>query len=159
MTLTCNTFPISEYIYFRQRPVTPDWYKTGLCKFVIETISNGQFMGIWLAGLYTIYATQSLPQKRKVFIFVQYINCCLSDFLWLWCFLDILISILCQIILSSSCVCHRWPILWIVYPAILERIESDRILLYFAIAEYILMHYDYIRTRIARVDLLSFTDV
>ena len=30
-------------------------------------------MGIWLADLYATYATQYLPKKCKVFIFVQYI--------------------------------------------------------------------------------------
>ena len=32
-----------------------------------------QSMGIWRADLYATYATQSLPKKCKVFIFVQYI--------------------------------------------------------------------------------------
>ena len=38
----------------------------------IKTASYSQFMGIWLTDLYATYATQFLPKKCKVFIFVQY---------------------------------------------------------------------------------------
>ena len=34
LILILNMCPALEYAYFRQRPVTPGWWKTGLCRFL-----------------------------------------------------------------------------------------------------------------------------